>query len=379
MKLRHCTVNSCTSQSCILQYKNHSFVGDIRVEALHLSFCKFEQARKTLLLTITQSNIAKRITMAHSTYIGSGPYCYANALAMMLGADAPSPAVIEFATSSPFGMEIIGGKLAFFDPYGWSPLEGIEGALKAVGWKATLVVNKDKSEALDRLTQELGKGPVFVGPVEMGYLKYQPGNNGPIGADHYVVVLGLDDGMVELHDPHGHPYATLPVADFMLAWGADNLGYGKPFTMYTDFQKTEQVTEEEVIRRSIAPGLQWLSMDGEYDMPPASTGNHDAIESLAQMIEKKYSPSLRGHLVYFAVRVGARRVADAATCLARVGYHDAARIMTKQARLIGSLQYPLVRGDTSTAVKILRALAPSYGELKDSLTRELQLRHLQDK
>jgi hypothetical protein len=34
-------------------------------------------------------------------YIGSGPYCYANSLAMMLGSAAPEPAVIEVLTGSP--------------------------------------------------------------------------------------------------------------------------------------------------------------------------------------------------------------------------------------------------------------------------------------
>ena len=31
-------------------------------------------------------------------FIGSGPYCYANSLAMMLGSAAPEPAVIEVLT-----------------------------------------------------------------------------------------------------------------------------------------------------------------------------------------------------------------------------------------------------------------------------------------
>ncbi|MFC8264071.1 hypothetical protein ACFUNF_42440 [Streptomyces sp. NPDC057291] len=54
-------------------------------------------------------------------YIGSGPYCYANSLAMMLGEAAPPPAVIEVLTGSPFGFELIGGTLPLFDPYGWDP------------------------------------------------------------------------------------------------------------------------------------------------------------------------------------------------------------------------------------------------------------------
>ncbi|WP_437842636.1 hypothetical protein [Sorangium sp. So ce1153] len=45
----------------------------------------------------------------HFPYIGSGPYCYANAFAMMLGDHAPSTAVIELATGSPFGTQFSNG------------------------------------------------------------------------------------------------------------------------------------------------------------------------------------------------------------------------------------------------------------------------------
>lgn len=44
-------------------------------------------------------------------YIGSGPYCYANALAMLLGPAGPAPAVIEVLTGSPFGIQLLAGRL----------------------------------------------------------------------------------------------------------------------------------------------------------------------------------------------------------------------------------------------------------------------------
>jgi hypothetical protein len=52
-------------------------------------------------------------------YIGSGPYCYANSLAMALGPTAPSPSIIEVLTGSPFGMHLLGGRLPAVRPYGW--------------------------------------------------------------------------------------------------------------------------------------------------------------------------------------------------------------------------------------------------------------------
>ena len=36
----------------------------------------------------------------HIPYVGSGPYCYANSFAMLLGERAPSTAVIEVATGA---------------------------------------------------------------------------------------------------------------------------------------------------------------------------------------------------------------------------------------------------------------------------------------
>ena len=74
--------------------------------------------------------------MKYVPYVGSGPYCYANSFAMMFGENAPSTAAIEFATSSPFGMQLVGGALPFFDPYGWTPEAGFNDALDAMGWSS---------------------------------------------------------------------------------------------------------------------------------------------------------------------------------------------------------------------------------------------------
>jgi len=302
------------------------------------------------------------MSVKHIPYIGSGPYCYSNSLAMLLGKDAPSTAVIEFATSSPFGMQMV-GDTPFFEPYGWTPIAGFEQAIKTMGWESTQVISKDGNEALARLREKLEKGPVFVGPVEMGNLRYHPNMDGPIGADHYVVVLGVQGDEVEIHDPEGYPYATLPLSDFMEAWSADKITYGKPYMMRTDFRRVEAVSEEDVIQRSITAGARWLRMVGEHETPPGSVGNREAAERLAALVEAGCDAKLRGHLIYFAVRVGTRRAADAATCLSRVGFDNAAEILARQARLIGSLQYSLVVEDTSRAAAALRALASTYMQL----------------
>jgi hypothetical protein len=50
-----------------------------------------------------------------SSYTGSGPYCYVNSLAMMLGEASPPPGVIAVLTGSPFGFVLLGGTLPLFD------------------------------------------------------------------------------------------------------------------------------------------------------------------------------------------------------------------------------------------------------------------------
>ncbi|MBW4718815.1 hypothetical protein [Saccharothrix obliqua] len=295
-------------------------------------------------------------------YRGSGPYCYTNSLIMVLGPGAPEPAVVEVVTGSPFGMQL-NGSLPFFDPAGWDPEVGLDDALAAFGWTADTTSGGD---GVARLAARLADGPVLVGPVEMGHLRYQPGSTGPIGADHYLVALAVDDDHVTVHDPQGYPYARLPLTDFTTAWRADTVDYGRPFTMRADFVRREHVDPDDAIAATIPRAIAWLS---GTRVPPGVLGNGDAALALAERIGSGCDDSLREHLIHFAVRVGARRLADAAACLRRVGHDAAAAVAGEQARLIGALQYPLVTGDDTTAAHALRALAPTYEELRAALER----------
>jgi hypothetical protein len=73
------------------------------------------------------------------------------------------------------------------------------------------------------------------------------------------------------------------------------------------------------------------------------------------------------HLVYFAIKVGARRLTDTATALSGIGHDQAAAVATRQARLVGSLQYDIVTRASESAAETLRRLAPTYDELAAAL------------
>ncbi|GIF47721.1 hypothetical protein DFJ67_6611 [Asanoa ferruginea] len=303
--------------------------------------------------------------MRHLPYVGNGPYCYANSFAMLLGDRSPSTAVIEVATGGPFGMQLVGGNLVFFDAYGWDPEQGFDQALAAIGWTSA---TSSGGDPLARLAAAAGKGPVWAGPLEMGHLRHHPEMTGPIGADHFVVVLDVNDERVLVHDPHGYPYAEVPVEDFLLAWRAETVSYGQPYTMRTDFVKVADVADADAIRSTIPAAIAWLAMEGDPKMPPGSLGNGEAAERVAQLIEAGAGDGLREHLIYFAIRVGARRLSDTADCLRLAGFPEAARIATTQARLVGSLQHPMVTRDLGKAAAALRELAPTYDKLRSALT-----------
>lgn len=297
------------------------------------------------------------------TYIGSGPYCYANSLAMAL--DGPAPDVIEFLTGSAFGFELIGGTLPLFDPYGWDPEAGLDQAIDLLGADCDRTDGGTPAEALARLAAACADGPVLAGPLDMGLLLYQPGTPADLG-DHYVLVLGVDGDTVRLHDPHGHPYATLPAGAFLAAWRGAGVPYlAAGYRMRTGLRVRRPVPVADALRASLPAAARWLT--GDRAAPPGTLGGAAGLRRFAEQVEAGLSDGTRAHLVHFAVRVGARRLADAARHLAALDLPAAAATATDQARLVGALQYPLVTGDDATVAALLRDLAPTYERLRADL------------
>ncbi|WP_280383432.1 hypothetical protein [Nocardia wallacei] len=302
-------------------------------------------------------------------YSGSGPYCYSHSLAMMLGNAAPEPGTIEVLTGAPFGMALVAGELPFFDPYGWDPELGLDTALSLLGWRCRCDSGGEEAEALRRLRRATAEGPVLVGPVEMGLLRHQPGMSGPIGADHYVVVLEVGDERVVMHDPQGYPFAALPVPLLLRAWRAETIPYGSPFTMRHGFARDREVAVDEALRAAVPNAVAFLSNRADLPVPEGTLGTAAAARVLADMLSAGPGPELKDHLMHFAIRVGARRLSDAAAALYGLGFDAAADVAATQARLVGALQYDIVTDDHAAAAATLRRLAPTYERLGALLSR----------
>ena len=168
----------------------------------------------------------------------------------------------------------------------------------------------------------------------MGLLLNHPGFGQPIGADHFLLVLDVDDDRVRYHDPHGFPYATLPVSAFLAAWRADTIGYKSTrYTIRSDFRRVREVSDEAALRACLPQAAAWLSQRDDVEVPPGTIGGQDAADRLAEMILAGLDPAVHEHMVHFAIRVGARRLADATTALASIGLHAAADVASEQPAL----------------------------------------------
>ncbi|MGW0520443.1 hypothetical protein [Crossiella sp. NPDC003009] len=298
-----------------------------------------------------------------TTYLGSGPYCYTHCLAMMFGDQAPPTAVIETLTGAPFGVQLVAGRTPYFDPYGWHPELGVADAVAALGWRCEHHSGGSEREALDRLLAA-GK-PVLAGPVDMGLLAYQTGG----GGDHYVLVLAATEEEVLLHDPHGHPYATLPTKAFLAAWRAEAVEYvDVPFGMRTGFVRERVVDPVVALRESLPRAVRWLSGQAEVTVPPGSLGGAAALLRLAELAGRGLEPEVRDLLAHFAIRLGARRLVDAATCLDLLGMTRAATAAVELARGVGGLQHAVVTGENAVLAQRLGALAPKYERWLEALT-----------
>ncbi len=293
--------------------------------------------------------------MCVTAYLGSGPYCYSNTLCTVVD-EGWQPGLVETLTGSPFGFQMV-GPLPLFDPAGWDPDTGLDQALSLLGWESDRETFSNGEDALGRLVELCGDGPVFVGPLELGLLLHQPGADRPLGADHFVAVLEVGPDGVTMHDPQGHPYAWLPREAFLAAWGSDTIGYGSGrFPLRTRFRRVAERTDQEALRDLIPVAHRWAR---------GGDGSAAALRALADAAEHGLGSPALPVLQNFSLRLGARRRVDAATALA--GWPEVADVLDRQARTLGRAQLAAVRYDGTALAGAFRCAADLHEELVDRL------------
>lgn len=297
-------------------------------------------------------------------YHGNSPYCIANSLTVLFGDDGPGPAVLEVAGGSPFGIAVhqVGDdETIYFSSPIWRPEFGIANAMDIAGWTSERV-HGDLEHSLAVLRGASQDAPVLVGPIEMGLLPYVPGLGQAVGADHNLIVFGVQDETVVAHDVIWLPYVTVQVDDLVKTWEGTTFAYpADAYAIRSGFRRVREVGREEIVRRVMQTAL------AQLDAP----GIAEAAQRAAQIVEGELSNMQYKYLVEFQIHVGARRLADAAWFFDSAGLAGPAAILEHQAALVGSLQLSLMTHDAAKAAATFRALGPTYARLRDSIAAEL--------
>lgn len=294
----------------------------------------------------------------YSRYIGDGHYCFADTTAMAIASSGHKPSLIEVLSGSPFGMCVI-NDLPFFVPGDWSPETGISQALDLLGWEGDRVCGSPE-EAVSRIRQASSARPVLAGPFEMGLLPYHPGLGQPIGVDHYLAVVGVEGDTVIAHDPRGYPFAAVPLEAMLAAWRTDSLNVPvEPFALRANFRQVRDFDLADALRGCLRIASRRLD----------AAQSCAAARRLSEIVADGVNTGQWFHLVEYMIGVGARRMCDASVLLSDIGCTGVADVLDRQARLVGSLQYPIVKKEKKAAVAALHDLAPTYDQLQEELIR----------
>src|SRR5690242_19050279 len=116
----------------------------------------------------------------------------------------------------------------------------------------------------------------------MGYLTYNPNHPYLLGADHYIVVLSIEEDHVLVHDPKGFPCAALPLENLLKAWraeGMDLMYTDEPYTMRTAFRPGEPSSRKLMIERT----LPFMSANLQQELwKPGMFGGVTALELIEE-------------------------------------------------------------------------------------------------
>ena len=309
-------------------------------------------------------------------YIGNGDYCYANATAMILAAHGEniSPSRIEALCGVGLGaFWIDGADLIFFNSLATPPDRGISQALELLGFRFTEKWSQEATPPpFEALRADLVQNPAILGPLDAGFLCYDPLHSNFSGVDHYVLAYGMDDHEIYLHDPAGFPHVALSLQDLESAWKAERIDYRRGFYRYwTALQCREQPTEEEIYNRalqSFKAGYQTSEHIATHETWAKNWAiGRKAIFTCANYVRHgKVAPQLKAHLADFMLKLSARRALDFASFFSPCAPALAA-LKRRQAELFGRSHTLAVRESWASLADTLHRLADIEDEFRTAL------------
>lgn len=297
-------------------------------------------------------------------YFGDVSLCYTNSLVMTLNSYGYDyrPEYLEAMMVMGNGASIIKKDekhpLVFFD--NGLPDQSISNCLRILGFEYEDYFLYESNEDNFILTREkletfLTNGAVIVGPLDMGYLTYNPNHINLYGIDHFVSVYDLTDENVYLHDPAGFACMKMNFMDFLKAWEAKNIEYKRgAYSMWGDLKKLKSPSSKEIYQ-DIS-----MIMKKRYEY-----GDENVIERYAESVaENGLNEEQKQMHQYFSFKLASIRNLYMSRFLKE---HDliSAEIKRNLAMLFGQAHICCVQEDYEELAKILADIAKLDNKFRD--------------
>jgi hypothetical protein len=314
----------------------------------------------------------RSFAVSNNKYFGNGAYCWANSAAMLLASigEDISPSTIEVLGGVGIGaMQMPGTNISFFSGFSGLPDKGISKALDILGFEYVEKSQNDPENfPLDELKRVLKESPAVLGPLDMGYLAYDPKASGHKRVDHFVFAYNTDHESVHLHDPAGFPCVRIDFDGLRFAWMAEKIGYKRGHYRYwTKVKRVRNPSEDEIYRKAINH-FKWVYLNGEkYAKKKGRVVDVEAIKLLAEKAKaKRLQTSDIDMLSGFAFPLGARRALDFASFFTKKD-PELANLKTEQAKLFGRCQVLVVKRSWNELKSVLEELAEVEKKFKAAL------------
>jgi hypothetical protein len=309
-------------------------------------------------------------------YVGNSYYCYADATAMLLAASGESipDTIIEVLCGVGLGaMWNSRFNMIFFSNLASPPDVGISQALDLLGFRFTEKSSEETAPPpFEALRVSLEQSPAILGPLDMGFLRYNPECPYLKGADHYVLAYHMDDREIYLHDPLGFPHVALTLKGLAPAWKAKRVAYHRgSYRYWTALQRYTHPSEEELYVRAVqAFKVAYQTSEHIAAHEPWAKGwttGREGILKCAHRIRSGHvTQKLKGHLCFFMLRLSARRALDFASFFSPRTPALAA-LKRKQAELFGRSHTLAVRENWADLADTLQELADVEEEFRTAL------------
>jgi hypothetical protein len=202
----------------------------------------------------------------------------------------------------------------------------------------------------------------------MGYLTHNPLHKRMMGADHFVLAYRFEKDGVLMHDPEGFPSVLLSFRQLELAWRADMIPYHRGHYRYwTRPRRVHTLTRDELYDSTLKSFKEVYSEAESIAAKQNMSIDAKAITTLAKHVKQdKVSPAERGFMVFFSLKLGARRALDFASFFGSKN-PGLAHLKEKQAELFGAAQTFAVQKKWAKVADSLEQLAQVETEFRDAL------------